>query len=80
MDDAFQNITHVTRGDDLLESTHIHRQLQAVLGFPEPTYLHHHCVCDETGKRLAKRDAARSIQSLRMAGQSKEDVFAMIED
>jgi glutamyl-Q tRNA(Asp) synthetase len=80
VDDAFQNITHVTRGDDLLESTHIHRQLQAVLGFPEPTYLHHPCICDETGKRLAKRDDARSIQSLRMAGQSKEDVFAMIED
>ncbi len=80
VDDAFQNISHVTRGDDLFESTHIHRQLQAILGFPEPIYLHHHCMCDETGKRLAKRDDARSIQSLRLAGQSKEDVFAMIED
>ncbi len=75
VDDAFQNITHVTRGDDLLESTHIHRQLQAVLEFPEPTYLHHRCICDETGKRLAKRDDARSIRTLREQGLTPETVL-----
>lgn len=77
IDDAYQNITHVTRGDDLLESTHIHRQLQVVLGLPEPTYLHHPCVCDETGKRLAKRDHARSIRSLREQGLTPEAVLEM---
>ncbi len=77
VDDAFQNITHVTRGEDLLESTHIHRQLQAVLGFPEPTYLHHRCVCDETGKRLAKRDDARSIHTLRGQGFTPDAVLDM---
>lgn len=77
VDDAFQNITHVTRGDDLLESTHIHRQLQAILGLPEPTYLHHPCICDETGKRLAKRDDARSICSLREQGLSPQEVLNM---
>jgi glutamyl-Q tRNA(Asp) synthetase len=79
VDDAFQDITHVTRGDDLLESTHIHRQLQAVLGFPEPTYLHHPCICDETGKRLAKRDNAKSIRTLRDNGYSKMDVLNLME-
>lgn len=79
VDDAFQNITHVTRGDDLLESTHIHRQLQAVLKLPEPTYLHHPCICDETGKRLAKRDHARSIRNLRESGATREDIFALME-
>ncbi|MES2981641.1 MAG: tRNA glutamyl-Q(34) synthetase GluQRS [Verrucomicrobiota bacterium] len=79
VDDAFQNITHVTRGDDLFESTHIHRQLQAVLGFPEPTYFHHPCICDETGKRLAKRDDARSIRTLREAGTSTKDILTQIE-
>ncbi|MEY3394219.1 MAG: hypothetical protein RL346_455 [Verrucomicrobiota bacterium] len=68
VDDAYQAITHVSRGEDLLESTHIHRQLQAVLELPVPTYLHHACVCDETGKRLAKRDDSRSIRSLREQG------------
>lgn len=79
IDDAFQDITHVTRGDDLLASTHIHRQLQAILGHPEPTYLHHACVCDENGKRLAKRDHAKSIRQLREDGLTPTEIFAMAE-
>jgi glutamyl-Q tRNA(Asp) synthetase len=78
VDDQFQEITHVTRGEDLLEATHIHRQLQAVLGYREPLYLHHTLVRDENGKRLAKRDAARSIHSLREQGFSPGEVMAML--
>ena len=77
LDDDFQEITHVTRGEDLLGATHIHRQLQAILRFREPVYLHHACVCDENGMRLAKRDAARSIRSLRENGFSPEEVLKM---
>lgn len=76
MDDEFQEITHVTRGDDLFGSTHIHRQLQAILGFREPTYLHHALVCDENGKRLAKRDDDRSIRHLRESGHTSAEVLA----
>ena len=79
VDDEFQKITHVTRGEDLLEATHIHRQLQAILGFREPIYLHHALVQDEHGKRLAKRDAARSIRSLREQGLSPENVMAKLQ-
>ena len=79
VDDAFQKITHVTRGEDLLEATHVHRQLQAILGFPEPLYLHHPSVCDESGKRLAKRDRARSIRSLRESGLTRSEVLAMAQ-
>ena len=78
VDDQFQEITHVTRGEDLLGATHIHRQLQAILGFREPLYLHHALVRDENGKRLAKRDAARSIRSLREQGFSPDEVMAML--
>lgn len=77
VDDQFQEITHVTRGDDLLGATHIHRQLQAILGLREPLYLHHALVRDEHGKRLAKRDAARSIRILREQGYSPDEVLAM---
>ncbi len=77
VDDDFQEVTHVTRGDDLLGATHIHRQLQAILSLREPVYLHHACVCDEDGKRLAKRDAARSIRSLRESGFSPQEVLEM---
>lgn len=77
VDDDFQEITHVTRGEDLLGATHIHRQLQAILGFREPLYLHHACLCDESGKRLAKRDHARSIRTLREQGLPPAEVLAM---
>ena len=79
VDDEFQKITHVTRGDDLLGATHIHRQLQAILSFQEPIYLHHACVCGENGKRLAKRDDARSIRSLRDEGFSPVETIAMAQ-
>ncbi len=79
VDDDFQNITHVTRGDDLLGATHIHRQLQAILGFREPFYLHHACLCDESGKRLAKRDHTRSIRTLREQKLSTDEVLTMVK-
>ena len=74
VDDAFQHITHVTRGEDLLPSTHVHRLLQVLLDFPEPLYLHHHLILDSEGKRLAKRDESLSIHALRESGLSPEEV------
>ncbi len=74
VDDAAQGVTHVTRGEDLFESTHIHRALQAVLGLPVPLYGHHSLLRDNEGKRLAKRDGARSIASLREAGYTPQQV------
>ena len=79
VDDAFQNITHVSRGEDLLGATHVQRQLQAILGYPEPLYLHHALVRDENGIRLAKRDAARSIRQLRENGISATEILTMAE-
>ena len=79
-DDAFQQITHVTRGEDLLASTHIHRVLQTLLGFPEPVYWHHELILDETGKRLAKRHDSLSIRTLRESGKSPADVLTLLPD
>ena len=78
VDDAHQGVTHVTRGEDLRDVTAIHRVLQAVLGLPTPKYHHHALIRDETGKRLAKRDDARSIQSLRRAGMAPADIFESV--
>ena len=77
VDDAAQKITHVTRGEDLLPSTHIHRILQNLLGLPEPQYLHHELVTDQSGERLAKRNEAQAIASLRKKGLSAEEVKKM---
>ena len=68
LDDAAMGVTHVVRGADLVAATDIHRLLQAVLGLPTPFYRHHALVCGADGKRLAKRDAAASLATLRDAG------------
>lgn len=79
VDDAFQEITHVTRGEDLLPSTHVHRLLQTLLALPEPLYLHHRLILDEHGRRLAKRQDSLSIRALRESGLTPEEVLARIQ-
>ncbi len=78
VDDAFQQVTHVTRGEDLLSSTHVHRLLQVLLGLPEPVYLHHELVTDDQGIRLAKRHDALSLRSLRESGRSPAELMACL--
>jgi glutamyl-Q tRNA(Asp) synthetase len=67
-DDAFQGVTDIIRGVDLFEATHLHRVLQALLGYPVPTYLHHPLLTGTDGARLAKRDRAITLKSLRESG------------
>ncbi len=74
VDDAAQHITVVTRGEDLLASTHIHRLLQVLLDLPCPVWRHHRLICDENGKRLAKRDDAKSLRAYREAGSKPADI------
>ncbi|MBD0276214.1 MAG: tRNA glutamyl-Q(34) synthetase GluQRS [Acetobacteraceae bacterium] len=69
-DDALQRVSVVTRGADLKPATALHRLLQSLLGWPEPLYAHHGLLLDAAGKRLAKRDGAPAIRSLRDAGHS----------
>ncbi len=75
VDDAAQGVTLVTRGEDLLEATHVHRLLQELLGLPVPEWRHHRLITDAGGRRLAKRDEARALRSLREAGWSARRVF-----
>ena len=78
LDDAAQGITHVVRGADLWEATALHRLLQALLGLPEPVWHHHRLIRDETGRRLAKRDDARALATLRAEGARPEDIREMV--
>ena len=77
VDDAAQGVTLVTRGEDLLPATHVHRILQALLGLPEPRYAHHRLLGDAAGRRFAKRDRSQTIAALRTAGHSPADVCRM---
>ena len=79
-DDAHQGVTLVTRGADLRPATHLHRLLQHLMGWPVPHYAHHPLVLDAAGRRLAKRDHAVSIQSLRQAGADPQTVLSAARD
>jgi glutamyl-Q tRNA(Asp) synthetase len=74
IDDAFQGITRVTRGDDLFVATHVQRLLQVLLGLPGPRYAHHRLILDARGRKFSKRDQAPTLRSLRAAGISPVEI------
>lgn len=78
MDDAAQGITHIIRGQDLFFATPLHRVLQVLLNLPEPTYLHHGLVADDTGERMAKRRGSKTLQDLRAEGLTPKDIRNMV--
>ena len=69
VDDAAQGITHVVRGVDLFAATHVHRLLQALLDLPTPIYRHHALLSGADGQRLAKRNGAPTLESVRLRGE-----------
>jgi glutamyl-Q tRNA(Asp) synthetase len=74
LDDARQGITLVYRGEDLRDALPVHRLLQELLGLPAPAYRHHRLILGEDGKRLAKRDKAKTLAALRDSGVSPEGI------
>jgi glutamyl-Q tRNA(Asp) synthetase len=76
-DDAVQGVTLVTRGEDLRPATHLHRLLQALMGWPVPQWRHHPLLLGPDGRRLAKRDRSLTLRELRAAGRTPEEVRAM---
>lgn len=61
-------MTHIVRGRDLLHATHVHRLLQAVLGYPAPVYHHHSLLVTPDGRKLAKSERSLTLCSLRAQG------------
>jgi glutamyl-Q tRNA(Asp) synthetase len=74
VDDNLQGVTLVTRGEDLFAATHVHRLLQALLGYEPPDYHHHALLTDAQGLRLSKRDGALAIRALREQGVTPAQV------
>ena len=75
-DDALQGITHVVRGLDLFEATHIQRLIQALMGWPAPVYRHHRLLTGPDGRRYAKRDQSVTLAELRAGGLTPETLRA----
>jgi glutamyl-Q tRNA(Asp) synthetase len=61
VDDAFQGITDVVRGSDLLDNTPRQRLLQAALGLPAPRLLHLPLLVEPDGGKLSKSRRALPI-------------------
>jgi len=77
VDDAAEGVTHVTRGEDLLSVTPLHRLLYALLGHAPPLWHHHRLCRDAAGRRLAKRAGDLAIRALRERNHSPGAVLAM---
>ena len=74
VDDAWQRIEEVVRGDDLLMSTPRQAHLASLLGLPSPAYAHVPLVLAPSGARLAKRDGAVTLADRAGRGESPEQV------
>ncbi|ABR88904.1 glutamyl-tRNA synthetase related protein [Janthinobacterium sp. Marseille] len=61
VDDADQEVTHIVRGTDLLESTGRQIYLQRMLGFPTPHYMHVPVVLNDVGEKLSKQTGALAL-------------------
>lgn len=65
VDDAFQEITQVVRGADLLDSTARQIFLQRLLGLPTPCYSHLPVAINAAGEKLSKQTLAAAPDQAR---------------
>ena len=79
VDDDLQEITHVTRGEDLFFATDLHRLLQELLDLSVPVWNHHKLIRDAFGNRLAKRKNSKTLRQLREEGKTPESIRKMLQ-
>lgn len=77
VDDAYQGVTQVCRGRDLLSSVARQNYLHQLLGSTPPSWVHVPLVLNQTGQRLAKRDGAVTLEQLRACGIESAQVISM---
>ena len=77
VDDAAQDITHIVRGADLLDSTPRQIYLQQLLGLPTPHYAHNPIATNHAGEKLSKQTLAEPL-STRLAGHQLFDALSFL--
>lgn len=63
VDDAYQGVTHIVRGADLLDSTPRQMYLQHCLNYNTPEYLHLPLAINNDGEKLSKQTCAPHIKT-----------------
>jgi glutamyl-Q tRNA(Asp) synthetase len=75
VDDAAQGVSHVVRGQDLVDNTARQIVLQRALGLPTPQYLHTPLVLGADGEKLSKQNGALALDltdPLKALGQAAQ--------
>jgi glutamyl-tRNA synthetase len=80
VDDADFGITHVYRGNDHRPNEQLHRQLHQALGTTPPEYIHHGLILGADGKKLSKRAAGATVESLHELGIPAEAVRGYLDE
>ena len=78
IDDNYQNVTHIIRGEDHLPNTPKQIQIVNALGYEGFEYAHLPLVLGEDRKRLSKRHAATDLMSYRQEGYLPEAILNML--
>lgn len=63
VDDAYQGITKIVRGDDLFHAAPRQTALRRTLGYPEPAVFHVPVVKNEQGEKLSKQTKAMPLRT-----------------
>ena len=80
VDDGWQGVDQVVRGDDLLTSAPRQAWLATRLGLDVPTYGHVPLAVSTTGERLAKRDGAVTLADLAGHGLGPAQVLGLLAE
>ena len=78
VDDGLSGVTEVVRGRDLLSSTPRQVYLYRLLGLTPPEHYHIPLLLREDGTRLAKRDGAIDVATLRTRFSSPEPLIGLL--
>jgi glutamyl-tRNA synthetase len=72
MEDVWDGITHVIRGDDHISNTPKQIRIIEAVGGTVPAYAHVPSIFGEDGKKLSKRHGATGVEEFRAAGYLHE--------
>lgn len=78
VDDGLMGVTEIVRGQDLLTSAPLQKFLFTTLGFAVPDFFHLPLLINSKGERLAKRDLAADMSTIKARFPQPEQVIGYL--